>query len=349
MIKFPKPLSRGDVVAVTAPSAGVPAMLHARLDLAIEALRTRGFRVVEGACLRANVQHVSAPRERRAAELMRFLLDPNVAAVMPPWGGEFAIELLPLLDFDALARVPPKWLTGFSDISTLQLPLLLCSGWASVHGPNLMELVPAQTNETTAAVWRVLGGGIGEDGIIQSSTTSYQGTPLIDWSEGPDSAFNLTEPTKCRRLDGSSEPISIRGRLVGGCLDTISRLAGSSYGNVSQFSATLPDDEHTLLFLENAELEPCEVARAVVSLKLAGWFDRASGILIGRSDGPDTGTDQSSEYLASLHLALDGLGLPVLYDLDIGHRPPQWSLWQGAMACVAFANERVTLRQWRDA
>jgi muramoyltetrapeptide carboxypeptidase LdcA involved in peptidoglycan recycling len=105
--------------------------LYARLDLAIDALRTRRFRVVEGECLRSNVQHVSASREQRAAELMMFLLDPNVAAVMPPWGGEFAIELLPLLDFDALGRVAPKWLTGFSDVSTLQLPLLLCAGWAS--------------------------------------------------------------------------------------------------------------------------------------------------------------------------------------------------------------------------
>lgn len=53
-IRFPRSLIAGDLIAITAPSSGVPTHLHARLDLAINALRLRGYRVVEGRCLRCH-------------------------------------------------------------------------------------------------------------------------------------------------------------------------------------------------------------------------------------------------------------------------------------------------------
>ena len=90
MIDFPAPLRPGDLVAITAPSSGVPLALHPRLDLALKHLRSQGFRVVEGECLREQKRSASAPREERAAELSRFLHDPEVAAIIPPWGGELA-------------------------------------------------------------------------------------------------------------------------------------------------------------------------------------------------------------------------------------------------------------------
>lgn len=84
-----------------------------------------------------------ARRHPSTAELMRLLRDPEVAAVMPPRGGELATELLDRLDFkasEALRPKTPKWLTGCCDLSTLQLPLTLLCGWATAHGVNLMGL-----------------------------------------------------------------------------------------------------------------------------------------------------------------------------------------------------------------
>ena len=58
---------------------------------------------------------------------------------MPPWGGELAIDLLPLLDFAAIGDAEPTWLVGYSDTSTLLLPLTLLTGVATLHGPGLMD------------------------------------------------------------------------------------------------------------------------------------------------------------------------------------------------------------------
>lgn len=95
---------------------------------------SQGYRVIEGERPRGQHKDASAPPAQRAHGLMRFLTDPAVSAIMPPWGGELAIELLRLMDFEALRSVSPKWLLGYSDLSTLRLPLTIISGWATAPG-----------------------------------------------------------------------------------------------------------------------------------------------------------------------------------------------------------------------
>ena len=77
----------------------------------------------------------SASKEQRAAELVEFLCDPAVAAVVPPLGGELAIDLLDQLDWDRLAAAEPTWLVGWSDISRLMVPLTTAARLG--HGPRL--------------------------------------------------------------------------------------------------------------------------------------------------------------------------------------------------------------------
>lgn len=157
MVRWPAPLRPGDLIAVTAPSSGVAGAALRRLDLVLQHLREQGYRVMEGQCLRSDDKHVSAAATRRAAELSAFLTDSEVAAIFPPWGGELATEVLDLLDFEGLRHLRPKWFMGYSDLSTIQLPLALCAGWATAHGPNLMDLAPTQTDPLTRAVPAVLG------------------------------------------------------------------------------------------------------------------------------------------------------------------------------------------------
>ena len=81
----------------------------------------------------------SAPAEQRAAELTRMLADPDIACVVPPWGGETAIDLVDLLDWDVLAAAEPTWLVGYSDLSTVLVPITTRLGWATIHGDNLAD------------------------------------------------------------------------------------------------------------------------------------------------------------------------------------------------------------------
>ncbi len=320
-VRFPRPLFSGDLIAIVAPSSGVRPAMHARLDAAIEFLRARGLRVIEGKSLRDQTKGASASAAERAEELERVLTDPAVAGVMPPWGGERAVEILSLIDFERIAGSTPKWLVGFSDISTIQLPLLLRSGWASLHGPNLMQLPVPDLDAVSARVveaWR-LGAG--------SSFSQNASAASASW-----------------RLDGSSRSARFSGRLVGGCLDSISRLAGSPFGAVGDFASSHRDDG-VILFLENAELKPFEMARALHGLRLAGWFDGVSGVLIGRNAAASTTNPSDFTARDALETALSGLSAPVLVDLNIGHVAPQWTLVQGAMAQVSWTEGSCSIEQ----
>jgi len=332
--RFPAPLRPGDRIAITAPSSGVAGPALQRLDLVIAHLRSRGYDVVEGRCLRDDHKDMSAPREERAKELMQFLLDPRIAAVIPPWGGIRATELLELVDFDALRATAPKWFVGYSDLSTLHLPLLLRGGWATAHGPNLMDLVPSQRDPLTAGVFDILASD-GTQPIRQHASTRHQ-PEWSDFASATGEAFALTEPTRWKRLDGSMDDIAFRGRLVGGCIDTIGWLAGSVYADVRAYIRAA-GSTGVVVYLENAELPPSAVLRALLSMRRHGWFDAVAGVLIGRTVRADESPDALS-YDDALVAALGDLDCPVLLDVDIGHLPPQMTLINGSVGHVHFAD-----------
>lgn len=342
MTTFPKPLRPGDLIAVTAPSSGVSGGALARLDLVLAGLRERGYRVVEGQCLRAEHKDASAPLAERTAEFKRFLHDPAVSAIFPPWGGELASELLAHIDFEALRQVAPKWLLGFSDVSTLQLPLTLISGWATAHGPNLMDLAATQTDALTNGTLALLAHPL-DTPVVQASSTRYQ-TKWTDFAVQADASFNLTETTLWKRLDGQAAPLSFQGHLIGGCLDTLAWLAGTRYGDIPAFVARHAK-RGTILYLENAEQSPPALVRALLSLKRQRWFDGLAGLLLGRSAAPEPASPDSLGYVDALRAVLDDRPYPVLYDVDIGHRPPQFTLINGAHAQLRFAEGRGTVSQ----
>ena len=138
MLQFPAPLRRGDRVGVTSPSAGVKGPGADRIDFCVRWLREAGFDVVVGDAM-DGAGITAGPAGERAAELTAMLCDPTIRCVLPPWGGETAIDLVDLLDWDALAAAEPTWLVGFSDLSTLLLPITTRLGWATLHGDNLAD------------------------------------------------------------------------------------------------------------------------------------------------------------------------------------------------------------------
>jgi len=228
-----------------------------------------------------------------------------------------------------LVYVPVKCVSGFSELSTLQLPLATIAGWATLHGPNLMELGYSTTDATTARIWDALTAK--PDSLLNQSASKHHQRQGAGWpgTVGP----QLDEETRWKRMGDGPADLQINGRLIGGCLDTISRLTGTRFGNVPAFIKACGADG-TLLYLENAEMSPVQVARALHNLRMNGWFDGVSGVLLGRNAVPDSLQPDSFNYIDALESVLGDLQCPVLYDLDIGHVPPQLSLVNGALAQV---------------
>ena len=189
--RYPEPLRVGDTIGITAPSSGVSEKLHRRLDTCVAHLKDLGLTVVEGACLRQNNKHVSASRAERVEDLLDLWEADEVKAILPPWGGEIAIHLLPCIDFHRLAASRPKWILGYSDTSTLLLALTMATGIATAHGTTLMEMIPGQAGNLSQQWQDVISLEAGQQITLLSSSDFQVKGP--DWAEDPAAKFNLTD------------------------------------------------------------------------------------------------------------------------------------------------------------
>lgn len=349
VIKYPAPLGPGSRIALTAFSAGVGDTVQARLDRVIKGLQQRGYETVEGACLRADARHVSAPAIERAEEFMRFARDDSLDAIAPPWGGELAMEVLPLLDFKALANARPKWIFGFSDVSTLTALITARCGWATAHCANLMDLVDTQTDPLTSRTLDWLSLAPGSRFEQRASRLFQKGFPAAETDPG--AALDPTHPTRWQHLptahigSGAAECV-IEGRLLGGCLDTLAHLFGRDGLDPTGF-ARAHGELPCLLYLENVEFTPTQLARTLMGLKLRGVFNDIAGLLIGRNSGPSKDHAGFTDRDA-LNTAFADAPFPVFFDLDIGHRPPNLTLINGARARVWLAGETGGVEQVLD-
>lgn len=341
-VRYPRPLRPGDTIGVTAPSSGVADELRPRLDFCVDHLRRQGFEVTVGRCMDGD-GFTSAPAADRASELAAMLTDPDVRAVVPPWGGELAIDVLPLLDFEALAAAEPTWYVGYSDTTTTMVPLTLRTGVATLHAPNLMDTpfqVPAPLHH-----WLEVARAAPGATVSQGAATRYQKS-WPDFARFPDvREMALSEPAGWKLLDGDGDgdgtAVSATGRLLGGCLETLAMLPGTPFGDVPGF-AREHAPEGLLFYVEVAGADAPMAARMLHHLRLAGWLDTANAVLVGRSAGPD---DSGFSQLDALRHALGDLGVPVVHDVDLGHVPPQLALVNGALATVEVNGSSATLTQ----
>jgi muramoyltetrapeptide carboxypeptidase len=332
----PSALKPCGTIAVTAPSAGVAKALEPRFEVSARFAERAGYVVRRGRCLFSD-DHVSASVADRATELQEMLIDETVGAVIPPWGGELLLPVLEHLDFERI-RANPRWFAGWSDCSAVTLALLLRSGLMSLHGQNFMDLPMAPAAGGTS--WQTILGGTQGDSFTDNAQDAFA-SKWPDYRADPEVlSFPVDTPTTWKVL-GPEREIEATGRLVGGCNEIVSRLAGTPFGGLNSFANTYAP-EGLILYLENAESSAFEVARTLHHLRLAGWFERANAVLIGRSSGASTDSFTQEDAVAD---ALGCLAIPVFCNVDIGHVPPQQLIVNGALATVRYSANQKSITQ----
>lgn len=331
-LRFPAPLKPGARVGVTAPSAGASGAGAERIEFCVGWLRARGYDVVVGDCMDGS-RHVSASRTQRAAELTAMLTDPAIQAVAPPWGGETAIDLVDLLDYDAIMTADPTWVVGFSDSSTWMVPLTLRTGLVTIHGDNLADTPYAAPDGL--AHWLDVASATGpvtqrDSGLVADWWKFGEDPHATEWKRVDTGAWEV--------LGGGR--VDVRGRLIGGCIETMGAIAGTPYGDVAAFGRA---HGPLLVYVEAAEGSAFDTCRSLHHLRLAGWFEDAVAVLVGRTRAPDSGGFTQRDAVTD---ALGMLAVPIVVDLEIGHVPPHLPLVNGATAQVVVDGDRHEITQW---
>ena len=123
-------LQAGDTLGIVTPSAPLD---ETRFQAGLSFLHSLGLRTRCGRSVQERWGYLAGTDDVRAQDINEFFADPAIDGILCMRGGYGAARLLPLLDFDDIAR-HPKLFIGFSDITVFHSKLNTL-GIESMHAP----------------------------------------------------------------------------------------------------------------------------------------------------------------------------------------------------------------------
>lgn len=337
----PNKIKREDFIGITATSSGSvePRDIH-KLENAYNNFKMLGYQhFIETPNVRTDDKFVSSDGETRAKEFMDLWKNKNVKWIISASGGEFLMEMLPYIDRDVIKNNTPKWVQGYSDTSLLLYYLTTNYNIATVHAYNFKTYGMRELDARLLKTIEILES---QNISIQENCELYEENKQ-DGGDGMElEPFHLTGKVKYKHLYNKKEDI-LSGRLIGGCIDVLRYLLGTKLDHTVNFCSQF--QEGMLWYLENCELSVPDLYRALWQMKQAGWFQNTNGFLIGRTSSKEKVGD--FEYLDALHKAFDDLQVPVIYDVDIGHVAPQWTMINGAVGEFTYCGGKGKIVQNR--
>lgn len=299
-MRIPNHLSPGDKVGIVCPARKIS---EAELAPAIADLNAWGFVPVLGKHALAIDHQYAGTDAQRTEDLQTMIDDPSIKAILCGRGGYGSLRIVDAIDFKAM-RSHPKWLIGFSDITTFCIAAFN-KDIATIHGP-------------MAISWN------GETG--DKASREYLRQILI--GKSPNYSYTPIEQEQLRT--GKA-----RGRLIGGNLSMLSQLLGTP----SDF-----DTKGCILFLEDLSEYLYHLDRMVVHLKRGGKFDKLAGLIVGSfSDIQDNSTPFGKTVPEIILDALGDADIPVCFDFPTGHSPLNYPLIHGGLATLSVSHSHVEL------
>ncbi len=188
---IPPFLKSGDLIGITAPAGAVDPGAQ---DAAVKYLEDRGYRTLVSPLVGENYLKFSAKDEIRKEDMQSMLDNPEVKAILCARGGYGSMRIIDDLDFSKFSS-SPKWLIGFSDITTFHNHIHTNYNIATMHGQMLRAFWPEEIDDISTTHWI---------DSLEGNQNKYL------WTDSHESDFEITAP------------------IVGGNLAIISDLCGTN-------------------------------------------------------------------------------------------------------------------------
>lgn len=326
---YPDSLEKGYKIGVTATSAGFETDVDfIRLENGIKHFEKIGYPVKVTDNVRKNDKGRSSDGSTRAKELLQLFTDPEVKAIIAASGGDYLMEMLPYINYD-LIKSNPKWIQGYSDTTGILFTLTTNLDMATLYANNFSSFGMQKWHRCLKDNLSILEG----NDIIQTSYDKYQDgykpriTGLEEFEPEKEVEWINLYPEGWK----PDTELTIHGRALGGCLDVILNLIGTRFDKTEEFISKYGKDK-ILWFLESYDLGSEALTRGLWQLKEAGWFEQAAGFVFGRPAMFHSDTDTT--YREAVLSVLGELNLPIILEADIGHKPPQFTMINGAIANI---------------
>lgn len=321
---YPDFIKKADTIGVTAPSDGITRKEKIyRLDSAITNLTNKGFKIKETSNVRKSEKGRSASSSKHAQELLSLYQDDEVKAIICAAGGDFLLEILPFVDFDII-KENPKWIQGYSDPGTLAYVITTSLDIATIYGDNIGSFGMNPWHQSLTNNIEILEGNIIEQTSFDKYENGYQ-----DYVVG-DEPYVLTEPVYWKNLN-NEEKIEITGRIIGGCLDCLRDLFGTSFDKTLDFIEKYKNDG-IIWYFDNYDLSSEQLILTLWKFKDAGYFNYTKCIIFGRCIKEYSYYDISFEE--ALKHSLNDLNIPIIINVDIGHVSPRMIIINGSVITV---------------
>ena len=347
MIRKPKNIKSGDTIGITAPAFGAAIEPYSILiDIAEKKIKDRGYNIIEGKTARmGDGLGISTDPKVTGAELTEFYKRDDIDAIISAGGGELMVETIANVDFDVIKNSAPKWFVGYSDNTSFLLPLVTIANTCGIYGPCISGY-GKEWEGTENDAFALLEGTkkifTGYDKFVKPKEEKEE----IDYSKpffyNCDTEKILTNfDCSSKKAEKTAEEVNMHGILLGGCIDVLANMVGTRFDKVAEFARA--QEQGIIWVLENCELSPMSYRRAIWNLKEAGWFDTASGFIIGRSNGCFDGDLMGVDKYNAVTDLLQELRVPMIFDADIGHIDPMLPIVMGAEVNVSADTDNLKI------
>ena len=153
-------------------------------------------------------------------------------------------------------------------------------------------------------------------------------------------SYNLDTDVKWMTVN--DEDVFIKGRIIGGCFDIISDLAGTKYDGINEFNEKYKNDG-IIWYFDNCEKSMDDVIRILWKFSELGYFKYAKGIIFGRF-----GKEVSNTYENVIDCLKDSviskLDIPIIYNADVSHKGPCLNIINGVIAEVEVKTHKGKIK-----
>lgn len=331
-MKYIEKLKVGDSIGIFSPSSPITYSCPKRFKRAKKYLQEKGFNIIEGSLTGKYDFYRSGSIKERADELNELIRNPEVKCIMATIGGMNSNSILPYIDYEAFKR-NPKIIIGYSDVTAILLAIYAQTGINTYYGPALVA-------------------SFGELYPFVDYTYKYFQEITMDKTKIP-YVFKTPECWTDEYINWETQDISkekrenewitvyggvVRGRVIGGNLNTIEGIWGSKY---------MPEIKNgDILFIEDSLKDVATIERSFSLLKVNGVFDKISGIILGKHELFDDLKTGRKPY----EILMEVLGdkkLPFIVDFDCCHTHPMMTLPIGCEIELDATKKKVSIiKDW---
>lgn len=337
MIK-PKRLKKGDKIAIVSLSwggLGDDALIH-KFYIAKQRLENDfGLEVVVMPHALKGSEFVANHPELRAKDLMDAFEDKSIDGIFCAIGGDDTIRTLPYVDLEIIHN-NPKVFMGYSDTTTNHF-MMFKAGLVSFYGPSIMcefgEYVK-MFDYTSEAVHDVLFGEWEKYALKPSPVWSDD---YIPWEES-----NMNTASTVKEDPKGYEVISgggtVRGHLLGGCIDVFPMVVGTTIW------PTIQEWQDAIMFIETSEDKPSPdiIKWTFRNLAAQGILKVIKGIIVGKPQG-EVYYEEYKKAIKQVVCNEEHLDdLPIFYNVNFGHAKPIGIIPYGIMTELNSEERTIT-------